>query len=101
MSGVSKQSEDTGSAYGLTTGDCTSQFPVRKSGFAKAATDFRRLDQSRSKYVLVAAPKAPTEGGVVALQQAILSHALLPRWHQAIDLHQKVTTENPTAVFVS
>jgi hypothetical protein len=43
----------------------------------------------------------PTEAAVVALRQAILSHALLPRWHQALDLRQKVTTENPTAVFVS
>jgi hypothetical protein len=38
---------------------------------------------------------------VVALQQAILSHALLPCWHQALDLSQKVTTENPNAILVS
>ena len=43
--------------------------------------------------------RAPTEADV--LQQAILSHALLPRWHQVLDLHQKVTAENLTAIFVS
>jgi hypothetical protein len=56
-------------------------------------------NKAASEEALARRKGAPTEAALVALQQAILSHALLPHWHQALDLRQKVTTENPTAVF--
>ena len=81
----------------------TGDYRVARAAFEEAVKRWpgRIVTLRQKTRVLAERFRAPTEVAVVALQKAIPSHALLPRWHQALDLRQKVTTENPTAVFVS